>query len=132
MCLDLKNFHLTVALDYFQYMKIPLALLPGWVKTQYNLDVHARDSFVFLEIRQAVWGLPQAVILANKLLWKQLAPHGYHKYVITPGIWKHTTLPITFSLVVDDFGIKYVGKKHADHLINCQGLDGKFTLWNLP
>jgi endonuclease I len=25
--------------------------------------------------------------------------------------------PILFSLVVDDFGIKYVGKQHADHLI---------------
>jgi hypothetical protein len=24
-----------------------------------------------------------------------------------------------FSLVVDDFGVKYVGKEHADHLINC-------------
>jgi hypothetical protein len=27
--------------------------------------------------------------------------------------------PITFTLVVDDFGVKYVGKEHADHLIWC-------------
>jgi hypothetical protein len=26
---------------------------------------------------------------------------------------------ITFSLAVDNFGIKYVGKEHADHLIKC-------------
>jgi hypothetical protein len=26
---------------------------------------------------------------------------------------------ITFSLVVDNFGLKYVGKEHADHLIKC-------------
>jgi hypothetical protein len=25
--------------------------------------------------------------------------------------------PISFALVVDDFGVKYVGKEHADHLI---------------
>jgi len=25
---------------------------------------------------------------------------------------------IAFTLVVDDFGVKYVGKKHADHLVN--------------
>ncbi len=80
-------------------MKIPLVLFPEWVKKQYNLDVHARDGFVFLEIKQAVWGLPQAGILANKLLRKQLAPHGYHKYINTPGLWKHTTRPIAFSLV---------------------------------
>ena len=25
--------------------------------------------------------------------------------------------PLSFSLVVDDFGVKYIGKKHADNLI---------------
>ena len=27
------------------------------------------------------------------------------------------TRPVQFTLVVDDFGVKYVGKEHADHLI---------------
>jgi hypothetical protein len=119
MCLDLKNFYLMAALDYYEYMKIPLALFPEWTKKQYNLDTQARDSFVFLEIRRAVWGLPQAGILANKFLRKRLAPHGYYECVNTPGLWRHATRPITFSLVVDDFGMKYVGKEHADHLIKC-------------
>jgi hypothetical protein len=105
MCLDLKNFYLTAALDNYKYMKILLALFPEWIKKQYNLDTHARDSFVFLEIRRAVWGLPQAGILANKLLRKQLKPHGYYECVNTPGLWWHTTKPITFSLVVDNFGV---------------------------
>ena len=26
--------------------------------------------------------------------------------------------PISFTLIVDDFGVKYVGKEHADHLIS--------------
>ena len=98
---------------------LPLALFPEWIKNQYNLDTNARDGFVFLEIRRAVWGLPQAGILANKLLQKRLKPHGYYECVNTPGLWRHTTRPITFSLVVDDFGVKYVGKEHADHLISC-------------
>jgi hypothetical protein len=119
MCLDIKNFYLTAALDYYEYMKIPLALFPEWIKKQYNLDTNARDGFVFLEIRQAVWGLPQAGILANKLLRKRLKPHGYYECVNTPGLWRHATRPITFSLVVDDFGVKYVGKEHAEHLISC-------------
>ena len=100
-------------------MKIPLALFPEWIKIQYNLNTHARDGFVFLEIRRVVWGLPQAGILANKLLWKRLKPHGYYKCGNTPGLWRHATRPVTFSLVVNDFGVKYVGKEHADHLINC-------------
>ncbi len=106
MCLNIKNFYLTAAVDYYDYMKIPLELFPEWIKTQYNLDTHARDGFVFLEIRRAGWGLPQAGILANKLLQKLLKPHGYYKCVNTSGLWRHTTSPITFSLVVDNFGVK--------------------------
>ncbi len=62
MCLDIKNFYLTAALDYYKYMKIPLALFPEWIKKQNNLDTNASNGFVFLEIRQAVWGLLQAGI----------------------------------------------------------------------
>ncbi len=58
-------------------MKIPMALFPDWIKKQYNLDSLALNRFVFLEMRRAVWGLPQASILANKLLQKRLLPQGY-------------------------------------------------------
>ncbi len=119
MCLGIKIFYLTAALDYYEYMKIPLALFPEWTQTQYNLDTHTRDGFIFLEIRHAVSGLPQAGILANKLLHKQLKLHGYYKCLNTPGLWCHVTRPIMLSLVVNNFGVKYVGKEHAEHLINC-------------
>jgi hypothetical protein len=65
----------------------------------------------------AVWGLPQAGILANKLLRKWLTPHEYYECINTPGLWQHEWRPITFTLVVDDFRVKYVGKEHADHLV---------------
>jgi hypothetical protein len=38
--------------------------------------------------------------------------------VNTPGLWLHKTRPIAFSLVVDNFAVKYMGKQHADHLRN--------------
>ena len=33
------------------------------------------------------------------------------------GLWTQDWRPICISLVVDDFGVKYVGEEHADHLI---------------
>ena len=36
---------------------------------------------------------------------------------MTPGFWTHSWRPISFTLVVDDFGVKYVGNDHADHLV---------------
>ena len=64
-------------------------------------------------------GSPQAGILANKLLQKRCASHKYYKCVNTPGLWQHEWRPITFTLVVDDFGVKYVGEKHAQQLSEC-------------
>ena len=46
-----------------------------------------------------------------------LAPEGYYKVPHTPGLFKHITRPVAFSLVVDNFGVKYVGKEHAEHLV---------------
>jgi hypothetical protein len=68
-------------------------------------------------MRRAVWGLPQAGILANKRLQRKLAPFGYHESANTPGLWRHESRPLTFTLVVDDFGIKFVNKADVDHLI---------------
>ena len=64
-----------------------------------------------------MYGLPAAGILANKLLKSRLAKKGYFELPHTSDLWKHVSCPISFTLVVDDFGIKYVGKEHADHLV---------------
>jgi hypothetical protein len=58
-------------------------------------------------------------MLAKKLLEKRLTvnEHGYFQHRHTPGLWAHgRSHPIQFTLVVDDFGVKYVGKEHAEHL----------------
>jgi hypothetical protein len=117
MRLDIKNFYLTAALEYFEYMKIPLTLFPEWIVEQYNLTQHALHGFVNLEMRRAEWGLPQAGMLANKCLRQKLAPFGYYKSTNTPGLWLHNTQPISFTLVVDDFGVKYVNSDNVQHLI---------------
>jgi hypothetical protein len=65
-----------------------------------------------------MYGLKQAGLLANQLLQTRIAPFGYYPARHTPGLWLHKTRPIYFTLVVDDFSVKYVGKKHAEHLPN--------------
>jgi hypothetical protein len=35
--------------------------------------------------------------------------------------------PTTFTLIIDYFGVKYVGKEHADHLIQCIEKDHELT-----
>ena len=56
-------------------------------------------------------------MLANKRLRENLEPHGYYEVKHTRGLWKHKRRPILCSLIVDNFGITYVGKEHAMHLL---------------
>eukprot|EP00804_Cyclotella_cryptica_P015897 CCRYP_006383-RA/>CCRYP_006383-RA protein AED:0.07 eAED:-0.04 QI:0/0/0/1/0/0/2/0/1375 len=118
MGLDIKSFYLTATLDRYEYMKMPIDIFPEHIIQQYNLRQHAKNGFIYLELRKCVYGLPMAGALANKLLRKRLAPHGYYEVAHTPGLWRHVTRPISFTLVVDDFGVKYEGQEHAQHLVD--------------
>ena len=60
---------------------------------------------------------PQAGRIKNNLLKKCLAYYGYFERPHTPGLWKHVSRPTQFTLVVDNFGIKYVGQENLDHLL---------------
>ena len=65
-----------------------------------------------------MYGLLQAGIIAQELLEKRLLKVGYKQSKVTPGYWTHVWQQNSFSLIVDDFGVKYIGKDHVQHLIN--------------
>jgi hypothetical protein len=118
MMMDIKNYYLGTPLPRFEYMKMLLSRFPEEIIQKYNLNALAVDGWVYIEIRKGMYGLKQADILANRLLQTRLAPFGYYPARHTPGLWLHKTRPISFTLVVDDFAVKYVGKQHAEHLRN--------------
>ena len=70
-----------------------------------------------MRIIGGMYGLPQSGILANKLLKERLETRGYKEVDHTPGLFKHKTRPVWFTLVVDDLGIKYIGRENVEHLI---------------
>jgi hypothetical protein len=116
-CADVKNFYLETPMDRYEYMRIPVRLIPEAFLQAYDLQSKIYKGYLYMEIRKGMYGLPQSGIIANQLLRKRLKPHGYYEVHHTPGLWKHKTRPTIFSLVVDDFGIKYTNNEHAQHLI---------------
>ena len=74
-------------------------------------------GYVYVQINKGMYGLAEAGLLANELLAKLLAKHGFAQTQHTPGLWKHHYKPIQLTLVVDDFGIKYNEKKNTQELI---------------
>ena len=96
-----------------------MADIPEDVIDEYTLrDIATQDGWVYIEVLKGMYGLPQAGLLAQQLLEKRLNEHGYHQSLHTPGLWTHETRPVAFTLVVDDFGVKYVGEEHARHLMD--------------
>jgi hypothetical protein len=116
MTMDIKNYYLGTPLPRFEYMKMLLSRFPDEIIQKYNLKALTVYGWVYIEIRKGMYGLKQAGLLANQLLQTRLEPFGYYPARHTPGLGLNKTRPISFTLVVDDFAVKYVGKQHAEHL----------------
>jgi hypothetical protein len=113
---DIENMYLKTPLDWYEYMKMPIALFPTDIIEHYRLNEKVLGGYVYMEIRKGMYGLPQAGVLANKLPKERLARHGYFEEPHTPGLWKHVSRPVWFNLSVDNFGIKYIGKENLQHM----------------
>ena len=97
-----------------------LSDFPKKLIAHYNLhEKTTTDGFVYVSIKLGMYGLTQIGILSQTLLEKCLNPQGYHQIWFMPVLWTHEWQPICFTLVVDHFGVNYVGKDYADNLIKC-------------
>ncbi|KAL7487909.1 hypothetical protein ACHAW6_013488 [Cyclotella cf. meneghiniana] len=103
-------------MDQPEYMKLKLNLIPIEIVQEHNLHQLKHNGWIYICIDLRIYGLPQARILANKLLTKQLDEAGYYQCQFIPGLWQHIWRPLLFCHVIDDYGIKTVGLTHVKHL----------------
>ncbi len=116
--MDIKNFYLCTPMTRYEYMQLKLSNMLDDVIAHYHLhNIATPNGYVYCKIRQGMYGLPQAGIIAQELSAKRLKEHGYTQSKTTPRLWTHEWHPITFSLVVDNFGVKYIGEEHAQDLL---------------
>jgi hypothetical protein len=55
--------------------------------------------------------------IGQQAVQQKLAPFVYHECFNTPGLWYHDTCLILFTIVVDNFGVKYINDNDVNHLI---------------
>ena len=109
--------YLATPMDRFKYIKMPQHIILLKMIQHYNLQNHFVNNNILIQIERGMYGLPQSRILANKILKEKLALVGYYEVNHIPGMFKHKTLQIQFTLVVDDFGVKIINDEHTHHLI---------------
>ena len=92
-------------------------MLNTLISPEYKVREFEHDGYIYVQINKGMYGLAQPGLLENDPLAKQLAKHGFTPSQHTPGLWKHRSKTIQFTLVVDDFGVKYDGNQEANYLI---------------
>lgn len=118
MTADLANFYLNTPLDRPEFLRIKLADIPQEIIDEYDLEKYAHNGWVYYQLSRCMYGLKQAGILSNELLATRLFTHGYYQCATTPGLWRHKWRPVIFALIVDDFGVQFTGRHHAEHLMS--------------
>ena len=127
MTLNIKYFYYGTPMSRYEYMKLALDFFPDKIIEQYNLRrVVCPNGWIYMDIRKGMPGLKQSSRIANDWLKIHLAKFGYTPVPRTPALRKNATHDITFYLVVNDFGVKYVRKENSDHLI--QVLKKQYTI----
>ncbi len=64
-------------------------------------DKATTNGSIYIRAKRSMYSLPQAGLLANKLLKKCLNKHGYQQSKLVPSLWKHNTRPIQFTLFAE-------------------------------
>ena len=112
MTLDIKYFYYGTPMSRYEYMKLTLDFFTDEIIEQYDLhSLVCPNGCIYMEIHKGMPGLKQARCVANNRLKIHLTQFGYAPVPRTPAIWKHVMRDITFSLVVEEFGVKYIGKE---------------------
>lgn len=117
---DISDFYLGTKLDTPEYMSIKRKQVPDDIMREYGLTEKSFDAnhCIYVEVVNSIYGLPQAGKVAQDALLKHLKDHGYHQAPNTPCLFRHRSKQTAFTLIVDDFLIKYQNRSEAEHLLD--------------
>ena len=115
---DICDYYLGTPMDTPEFMRVPVKYIPEATMLKHQLAGLVHNNAVIMQLNKGIYGLKQAGRLAQQRLVAHLAEHGYEQTEHTPCLFKHITNSVTFTLVVDDFGVKYTSRADATHLLD--------------
>lgn len=107
-------------------MHLPIKHIPKEIINHYNLSKLITNDKIYIKISKGMYGLKQAGILAFEQLKCHLAPFGYFPVRHTPGLWRHISNSVIFTLVVNDFRIKYTNEDDVNQFL--KSLSSKYNI----
>ena len=114
---DIKDFYLGTPLTRKEYMRVSTKHIPLDIQKKYNMAPLIHNDYILMEISNTIYGLPQAGRLSQDRLVSHLSKFGYKQCTNTPCLFVHESNGIAFTLVVDDFLVKFKDQDAALHLL---------------
>jgi hypothetical protein len=116
--LDITDVYYITPLAEVEYIIHDIAKIPTEIQQERSFDAVAEYGKLLLVVHKTLPGLPQAGAFCRAGLVENLAKHEYLPVNPLRTVFKHTTNPIVFMLVVDGFSVKYkAGGPDLDHII---------------
>ena len=86
-------------------------MIPQEFVEKYNLQEKAHNGYIYARVTKGIYGPPpQSGQIEHCALVKYLEPYGYHPSRKNLGLWTHNSRKTNFTLLVDNFVLKYSGK----------------------
>lgn len=128
MCADFKDYYLGSKLPRSEWLRISTKYMNEELLIE--LQKYVVAGTVLFEVVGSMYGHPAAGLIAYTDLVTHLAAHGYYQSRLIPCLFMNQDKSITFTLVVDDIGIKY--KHNAGAIKHLQKILAKpYSKWDV-
>ena len=110
---NISNMYLNSWLPESEYVKFKVELIPPNIIKHYNLEPRIHNGHVYAKINRAWYGLKQSGKIASDDLIEHLGKHGYKPAPLTEELFTHETRDTAFTLVVDNFAVRYSSQDYV-------------------
>ena len=126
--IDIKDFYLGSKLAEPEYVSIAIKNIPSDTMMEFDLHQYADGGHILFQVDGTMYGHPVAGRIANADLVEHLCQHGYIQDPNIPSLFENATNNVSFTLVVDDFGIKYTSAAALQDLVRILELKYKISI----
>jgi hypothetical protein len=115
---DICDYYLLgTPMDTTEFMRVPVKYISEAIMLKHQLAGLVHNNAVIMQLNKKEFMVLNRRDGSPKRPVAHLAERGYEQTEHTPCIFKHITNSVTFTLVVDDFGVKYIRQEQT--LLTC-------------
>ena len=116
--IDLKDYYLGCSLHRPEYLLIPIKHMTATTIADFSLHPYVSENKILFEVNGSMYGHPAAGRIAQTEFKALVKAHDYYEHPDVPCLFLHRTRPTSFTLIVDDLGIKIFSENDLQHLID--------------